>query len=143
VYEISKANRENGGTWFSLAEMRIFDRRISEKVYPTPEGTYFVSSERYGEGSVRRFSVRLALPSGGISTAGELGVFKTLVSAQRAAARLAQKASVTGDGDAEWLKSVPREKTADEVEAAEQLRSGLRGPYVPHHHHAYHSESRH
>lgn len=44
---------------------------------------------------------------------------------------------------AEWLRTYPREVTPEEVEAVEERRDKERGPYVPHHHHSYYSESRH
>lgn len=45
--------------------------------------------------------------------------------------------------DQQWLCSVPREKSPEEVHRAERVRDEKRGPYVPHHHHAYWAESRH
>lgn len=44
---------------------------------------------------------------------------------------------------AEWLRSLPREKSPEEVERLEAQRDKERGPYVPHHHHSYYAEARH
>lgn len=44
---------------------------------------------------------------------------------------------------ADWLRSVPREITPEEVERVERDRDRERGPYVPHHHKVYRDESRH
>lgn len=44
---------------------------------------------------------------------------------------------------ADWLRSVPREKSPQAAQAAEEKRDQERGPYVPHHHHAYYAEARH
>lgn len=44
---------------------------------------------------------------------------------------------------ADWLRSVPREKTPAAAQAAEAKRDEERGLYVPHHHHVYYGESRH
>lgn len=44
---------------------------------------------------------------------------------------------------ADWLRSVPREKSPEQVTASEERRDRERGPYVPHHHHSYYAEARH
>lgn len=45
--------------------------------------------------------------------------------------------------DADWLRTVQREKTPDEVHKAERARDRQRGEYIPHHHRTYYGESRH
>lgn len=47
------------------------------------------------------------------------------------------------ESDAAWLRLVPREKSVQQVWAAEEKRDRERGPYVPHHHHVYREEARH
>ena len=44
---------------------------------------------------------------------------------------------------ADYLRSLPREQSPEEVERREHEHDVERGPYVPHHHHPYFEESRH
>lgn len=44
---------------------------------------------------------------------------------------------------ADWLRSLPREKSPAEVDRDEKEHDRARGPYVPHHHRNYCGESRH
>ena len=44
---------------------------------------------------------------------------------------------------ADWLRSVPREKSPEEVMRGERAHDRQVGPYVPHHHHGYYEEARH
>lgn len=44
---------------------------------------------------------------------------------------------------AAWLRTYPREKSPEEVVAAERRHDQIEGPYVPHHHRAYYGEAGH
>lgn len=83
------------GHWFDKDTLRFFGSRISKRVYPAPNGTYFVSSERNGD-SPRLYTVRLAFLDAGkaeIRTVGEFQGFVTSAAAHRAAAALAEALS--------------------------------------------------
>lgn len=53
--------------------------------------------------------------------------------------------AMTDQEFADWLKSVPRERTWEEVELLIMERDRERGPYIPHGQNVHHStqESRH
>jgi hypothetical protein len=89
IEEIKSLHR---GYWFSEDSMSFFRTRISLRVYPTPEGTYFVTSEQMDGRGPRRYSVRVATLVNGeahINTVGEFRGFATWADAHREARRLA------------------------------------------------------
>lgn len=45
--------------------------------------------------------------------------------------------------DADWLRTVQREKSQEDVDRIEAEKDRRRGPYVPHHHRVYYGESGH
>ena len=77
------------GYFFVAGTMKYWDSRVSEKVYPTPEGTFFVTSELDAESETRLYTVRKATADGSIWTAGEFQEHATLGAAHRAAEKLA------------------------------------------------------
>lgn len=56
---IFDVKRNHKGHWFSPDTMRFFQSRVSEQVYQGMNKVYFVSSERNGYHSPRRFTVRV------------------------------------------------------------------------------------
>lgn len=55
--EIKTAMTNTGSHWWDKAALRFFSSRVSESVYPTPYGTFFVTSER-DYPLPRRYTVR-------------------------------------------------------------------------------------
>lgn len=81
IEAIEQANRAIGHHWFEPAAMRFFRSRVSSRVYPTPSGAFFVSSERGSHQKARRYSVRFCDARGRIETVGE---FQAYAGARRA-----------------------------------------------------------
>ena len=72
--ELKARNRENGGHWFSPANMKFFNSRIESGVL---RGRYFISSERFDENSPRLFSVRSFDEAGEVDTVGEFQAYRS------------------------------------------------------------------
>ena len=90
ILAVKQRNAANGGCWFEPGAMRFFHTRVSEQVYPTARGTFFVTSER-GPDEVRRFSVRFAaITDGSVETVGEFQAYRTSRAAHTAARRAAR-----------------------------------------------------
>ena len=79
----------HSGHWFDADNMKFFSSRASSRVYPTPTGTYFVTSEQAGTDAPRRYSVRFADLSGDIVTIGQFQGYTYRSTAHAVAARLA------------------------------------------------------
>ena len=92
VYDMELRNKQAGQHWFDADAKRFFASRISEPVYPTPDGAkvYFVSSERY-EREPRMYTVRVMdWDTGSVDTVGEFQEYKTSAAARKVAAQLAK-----------------------------------------------------
>lgn len=87
--EIKAAAEKGTPHWFSPNTMRFFSSRVSEIVYPAPDGAYFVSSERESFCAPRRYTVRYCSDDGTIDTIGEFQRYATRDQAHAAAMRLA------------------------------------------------------
>jgi hypothetical protein len=91
MYDVRQANDRAGYHWFSEDTLRWFRGRVSESLYG---GRYFVSSEQnsgMGRSYPRLYTVREAVPDGGIETVGEFQGFSTSAKAHRAAAAYAKR----------------------------------------------------
>lgn len=93
LQDVIRRNEAAGGNWFTPPSMRFFGTRLQSRIYPTKDGrAYFVTSERdrHGAWNGRRlYTVRVALQSGDIETAGDFGEHKTGRAAHAAAKQLA------------------------------------------------------
>lgn len=78
--DVRRANSESGGHWFDRGAMRFFSTRIETKLCA---GKYFVTSECYGAGYPRLYSVREVSADGSVRTVGEFQAYKTLEDAKR------------------------------------------------------------
>lgn len=80
------------GHWFNIGTMRFFNTRLCESAcYSGPGGVYFVTSESYGRGYVRRYSVRCYDErSDTIQTVGAFQAYRSRGTAARAAEKLAR-----------------------------------------------------
>uniref|UniRef100_A0AAU3I9F0 Uncharacterized protein n=1 Tax=Streptomyces sp. NBC_01393 TaxID=2903851 RepID=A0AAU3I9F0_9ACTN len=88
--QVKRAARNGAAPhWFDASALRFFSSRISETVYPTEGGAYFVSSERFDWQSPRLFTVRHCTTAGEISTVGEFQGYASRNGAHTAAQRLA------------------------------------------------------
>lgn len=94
IEEIRQANKDAEYHWFSKDTMRYFSSRISRKVYPTPWGAYFVSSERNHNRDERLYTVRRAISigksRGSVITEGDFQAHKTAKEAHKEAAAWAK-----------------------------------------------------
>lgn len=89
---IRRANAGAGHHWFEPATLRFFRSAVYERTFPADlqRGTYFVSSEQYGDKFPRLFSVRFAdWDNGHIRTVGEFQGYPDRESAFAAAAEFA------------------------------------------------------
>lgn len=80
-------NSKTMGHWFSKDTMRFFKSRLSETAYLCNDHYYFISSEKSGYDSPRRYSVRSMDNDCNISTIGEFQEFATLREARSDLAR--------------------------------------------------------
>lgn len=62
VDDIKTACAMNGSHFFDRDTMRFFRSRVLGDVYQGPGGIYFVTSEKYGDASPRKYTVRCFLP---------------------------------------------------------------------------------
>lgn len=85
IEEAKQRNAEIGQFWFSPDAMRFFSTRLSRRVYPVPEGMYFVSSERFDDRSPRLYTVRFVADGGMVSTVGEFQQYGSAPGAHLAA----------------------------------------------------------
>lgn len=85
--EIREASDSTWGHWFDADTMRFFETRLSFRVYATPYGTYFVSSELMPGWESRRYSLRFCALDGRIWTVGEFGEYPNRAAAHKAARR--------------------------------------------------------
>ncbi len=85
INQIKQANMAAGHFWFEPSNMRYFNTRLSSTVYPAPGCTYFVSSERYDSFRPRGYTIRVAYPSGTVSTIGAFQSYATAKEAHEAA----------------------------------------------------------
>ena len=90
IKEIKQANKEAGQHWFDADTMRFFNSRI---LSPVIGGRYFVSSEKYDDGSPRLYTIRIANDDGTIDTVGDFQGYETADKAKRAAWRKSQQAA--------------------------------------------------
>ena len=81
ISEVREANAAIGHHWFSRDTMRFFNSRIVGNLI---DGRFFVSSERYDDGSPRLYTIREAMPNGEIETVGEFQAFASADAARRA-----------------------------------------------------------
>jgi dihydrodipicolinate synthase/N-acetylneuraminate lyase len=77
------------GHFFDAVTMRFFKSRVSEYIYPTKTGAYFVTSEKERD-SVRRYTVRFCTLTGVITKVGEFQQYKTSAQAHNAAKHAAK-----------------------------------------------------
>ena len=90
IEDIKTANKKAGKYFFSSGSMRFFNSRVSQTVYPTEGGAYFVTSEK-GPDEIRRYSVRYCGEGGDIVTVGDFQAYASGSGARKAAARYAEK----------------------------------------------------
>lgn len=83
--EIREANERAGQHWFSPDTMRFFNSRVLSGVIG---GRYFITSERYDDGSPRLYTIRVAADDGTIDTVGDFQGYTSANAARRAAEEL-------------------------------------------------------
>lgn len=100
IDEIRQRNAANGGNWFHPDVRKHFRTHVSTAVYPCEAngGTYFVSSENYGEHLPRYYTVRWADPSGVVCTVGRYMEYRSRNGAHSAARLCAGRATAVSAG---------------------------------------------
>lgn len=99
ITEIKQANAARGFHFFDRDTLRFFASRISTTVYPTPNGAYFVTSEKSGfDDPTRTYTVRFCSSAkprrGEIHTVGNgFNGYASRSGAHKAAQRLAADAN--------------------------------------------------
>ena len=72
IYDMSDIQRKHVGHFFDKGAMRFFNSRLTNIIYCSLVGVYFVTSEAFDYNSPRLFTVRrLDLETGKIDTIGE------------------------------------------------------------------------
>src|SRR3990167_10424128 len=94
VQDLARVSQEKGSHFFDRDAMRYFQSRVSDRLYPAPDGTVvFVTSERFESGKrrdPRRWSVRRFDPVTG--TVAEVSAFQAYQSASGAHSAAAEAA---------------------------------------------------
>lgn len=93
ITEIKAANALAGHAFFQPRTMRFFNSRVHDRLYPRADGgACFVTSEKLGT-SFRRYTVRIAKPTGECETDHETAfqAFRTARAAHARAAELATR----------------------------------------------------
>jgi len=90
INDIKSAMRVKGSHWFDASALRFFRSRIGNDVFQGSGGVYFVSSEQFGDGSPRLYTVRQFDPDAiAIRDGSSFQEFATLRAAKAAARSLA------------------------------------------------------
>lgn len=123
IGDVKAANARAGFHFFSPGTLRFFSSRISSTVYG--HGVIVTSERNEYDDQPRRYSVRLALPTGEIETLGEFQCFATSGQAHAFARKVAALWSPIAR--AYWAPHVKAQRDADERrrDAAETRRRGL------------------
>ena len=109
IDDVKSANSRAGYKWFTPDTLRFFASRPSKIVYGHG---LFVSSELDFDGTTRRYTVRLALPTGEIETVGEFQQFATSGQAHAFARKVAALWSPVAL--AYWAPHVAAQRAQDE-----------------------------
>jgi hypothetical protein len=64
IEQVKEIVRRTGSHFFEPDTMRFFKSRVSSKVYPTPNGAFFVTSERFNDTTPRTYTVRRVSDAG-------------------------------------------------------------------------------
>lgn len=90
--QIRQAAKNAGSVWFSPTVLQFSATRISDRVYPVPNGALFISSEQVcplgGENGPRLYSIRSCRCDGIMATVGEFQQYQTYETAHNAAAKM-------------------------------------------------------
>lgn len=106
INSIQAAMRERGSHWWDPDTMRYLKCKVMPKVYQGDGGIYFVSSEAYQE-EARAYTVRKFDPvEAQVSTAGNMGDYRTKFAALNRAKRLAQGEGLIANFTAETHRPV-------------------------------------
>ena len=89
IANIELVARRNGSLFFDKSAMRFFKSRILGDVHITEKASYFITSECFGNGFPRCYTIRaLNRETAMIETVGEFQQFKTSRSARIAMLKL-------------------------------------------------------
>lgn len=89
MYHVQLLNRQRGGFFFNPDTMRFFKSRL--QTLPPYKGRVFVTSERCGWNSPRKYTVRVVRPDGNIDTVYGFQAFQCRQTAHRAAEKYASE----------------------------------------------------
>ena len=94
IQHIKAKNKKVGRFFFQPETMSFFGSCVEEQVYG---GRLFITSECYGRGHPRLYTIREALDNGDIFTAGKFQEYETLEQAVTAARALVDAAMFGGE----------------------------------------------
>lgn len=106
IYDLKLRNHNAGFHYFEPSTMRFFASRVSDEIWPLPDGSaLFVTSEKFkgfrAPDGPRLYSIRIMFPDGSVDTVGEFQQFKTSGGAKKAAQRISDRV------DREVLPRIP------------------------------------
>ena len=78
--EIKAANKASGGHWFEPGTLRFFKSIVYNPIY---FGRFFITSERFNDGTPRLFTVRFVNADGSIDSASKFQEFSTKRQAEK------------------------------------------------------------
>lgn len=94
IEDIKKANASLGNYFFSPSTMRFFGSRVGRNLWQLPDGSaLFVTSEQFSNDTPRRYTIRIARPTGEVHDWSEFQEYASSSTANRAAAALAAAAN--------------------------------------------------
>lgn len=77
IYSVNGIEIKHKGHFFSPGAMRFFNSRVCSDVFPTKNGAYFITSEKFDYKSPRLYTVRFFDLNDDIKTVGEFQGFET------------------------------------------------------------------
>ena len=77
IYSVNGIEIKHKGHFFSPGSMRFFNSRLCHEVFPTKNGAYFITSEKFDYKSPRLYTVRFFDLNDDIKTVGEFQAFET------------------------------------------------------------------
>ena len=81
--ELMNVAKVIGHHFFDGSAMKGFGSKLETRIFETPEGVYFVTSEKFGHGEPRRWTIRLFNLEGSIRTVDEFQKFNNRNQAYR------------------------------------------------------------
>ena len=96
IYDLKSRNHNAGYHYFEPETLRFFCGRVSDEIWPLPDGSaLFVTSEKFKgfrePDGPRLYLVRIMFREGDVDTIGEFQQYRSLSGAKRAAQRISDQ----------------------------------------------------